>query len=205
MHPLVKRHLRAFSVENMRAWEQRGARIKNVDMVAWTKAHEGNSGMAHIEKDSAAGSAVISNSPNLSVAGIQRTLSRRSSNSVRGGSGKTTKNLSNSIVLRLKKRGAEIHEQFTGDDYEQVFEEQKQLLLETLVHISSDQLETVMQHRFFGYSSGSSKSVTRPEVVHRMTLLSVGRQSDLKASSRVTPSADSDTSQDRSTETEAEI
>ena len=52
-------------------------------------------------------------------------------------------------IIELKQQGSEIYAQFTGDDYKQVLEDQKQLLLETLVSISSDQLEKTMRRRLF--------------------------------------------------------
>eukprot|EP00937_MAST-01D_sp_MAST-1D-sp2_P002788 g2788.t1 len=140
MHPLVARHLRAIDVDKMRDWAHSGSRIRNVDMVAWAKAHEHGDAaesIPHINCDEDSGTMPSTASWKLSRHAMGR----------------------NSIV-ELKKRGEEIHNQFAGEDYKTVFEAQKQLLLDTLVHISSDQLETAMRRRLFrtgGRARGVSK------------------------------------------------
>ena len=156
MHPLVKRHLRAIDEQKMRAWVDRGSRIRNVDMAAWAKAHE-HDGDAAGASPSAKLAKKSTMSPYLAGAGRQ---------------------LSHSSVIRLRRRGSVIHDQFTGDDYKGVFEAQKQQLLKTLVHIGSGQLEAVMRRELFGgkgkgrhrKASTANASVTKTQVAHRMAV-----------------------------------
>jgi hypothetical protein len=182
MHPLVKRHLRSIDEQKMRAWVDRGSRIRNVDMVSWAKAHE-HDGDANGASPSAKLAKKSTMSPYLAGAGRQ---------------------LSQSSVLRLRRRGSEIHDQFTGDDYMSVFEAQKQQLLKTLVHISSGQLEAVMRRELFGgqgkglhrKASSANASVTKMQVAHRMTLAATMEKGSSASTStslrKVAPSAGDD-------------